>query len=241
LSRKRENNPVYGRTSKQESFVKKPGIYQIRCIKNNKAYYGQTENLSARLSAHKSRLQRREHEVPALQKDFILFGEKSFVFSVVYSYTNYNREELVAEESNLVDLLGDLCYNKFSKTSRKGKNNPMSGRNHSAETLERLSKAQAERTKNTTNQGSVIVLNGEKYSSISEASRQTKHTRVTISKWLNDPNNTKCVAFDACESSESQDNIIINTGASKAVNIKGNIYPSITQAAKGNNCTHAEI
>jgi hypothetical protein len=120
---------------------------------------------------------------------------------------------------------------------------------HSYETRKQIGKSIAENHKTNGLEGFPILLKAKTYPSISEASRQTTHSRDTIRRWLNDPNNTNCVAMDTCkshniQSSEgllSQDPLLANTGLAKRVSIYGVTYTSIADAARQRNCSRANI
>jgi hypothetical protein len=218
-----------------------PGVYMILCVSNNKRYFGQSKNVSARLSQHKSRLRRNIHEIPELQQDFNLYCEKNFEFSVVSISKNFPLEERLALETQLVEHFPDLCYNKFSKGSRKRENNPFWNKKHTEETIKQISISLAENRKNSILEGFQIVLEGVIYPSISEASRQTNHSRHTIRRWLNDPKNNKCIPSNMSQPFDSQDILVANTGKAKSVNIYGIVYPSIAEAARQRNCSGGNI
>eukprot|EP00879_Flechtneria_rotunda_P000016 GHRR01000025.1.p1 GENE.GHRR01000025.1~~GHRR01000025.1.p1 ORF type:complete len:326 (+),score=-70.82 GHRR01000025.1:38-1015(+) len=190
-----ENNPVPIRMAPRQL----PGVYMILCLANNKRYYGESKNVSVGLSQHKSRLRRNLHEVPELQRDFNLYGEEHFEFSAVWLDKNCTPEQRLVLEIEFIARFHDLCYNKFAKISRKKENNPFWGRTHNAETCKQISRSIAENRKNSVQEGFAINLKGVVYPSITEASRQTKHSRDTIRRWLNDPRNLDCVAVDVSQ------------------------------------------
>ncbi len=232
-----------------------PGVYMILCLVNNKRYYGESKNVSARISQHKSRLRRNIHEISELQNDFNLYKEDNFEFSAIYLSKEYTLNQRVELEIKLIGRFKDLCYNKFDKTSRKKENNPFWRRTHSDETRKQIGKSQAEKRNNL--EGLPILLNGNYYPSISEASRQTSHSRDTIRRWLNDSNNVNCVtaAFAAATAADTskpcyvkstedfllQDSLVANTGLAKRVSIYGVTYPSIAEAARQKGCSRSNI
>ena len=59
------------------------GIYQIRNIKNNKVYVGQTINFRDRFNQHKSSLLGDKHYNKYLQRSFNKYGIENFVFEVL--------------------------------------------------------------------------------------------------------------------------------------------------------------
>ena len=224
-----------------------PGIYMILCLANNKRYYGESNNVSSRLSQHKSRLRLGEHEVKEMQRDFNLYGEASFEFSCLFINKNMTREDRLKMEAELIGKFNSLCYNKFDKTDHKGENNPFWNKTHTAETRKRIGQSLAENRKNSELEGFAILLKGIAYPSISEASRQTNHSRDTIRRWLNDPNNKDCVAINGNKCSQTlnletkYDPLVSNTGIAKPVQIHGQIYESITEASRRLKCSRPNI
>jgi group I intron endonuclease len=241
------NNPVPNRMAPKQL----PGVYMILCLKNNKRYYGQSQNISSRLSNHKSRLRRNFHEVPELQRDFNLYGEHFFEFSAIYLSRDCTKQKREALELEYIGRHYDLCYNKFYTISRKKENNPYWGKHHSEATRKQISRSLIENQKlqNRLPEGLAIMLKGEQYPSISEASRQTNHSRDTIRRWLNDPNNLDCVQIDTSQPYRSinenslykEDSLYKNTGKKKPISLYGVKYASLAEAAKQLNCSRANI
>ncbi len=240
-----EDNPVPIRMAPSQL----PGVYIILCLVNNKRYYGESQNVSARLSQHKSRLRRNLHEVPELQRDFNIYAEENFQFSALWLDKKSTKEQRLALETEFSARFYDLCYNKIAKPNRKGENNPFWGHHHSTETIERISLSKREKYENSIPEGFAIHLKGVIYPSISEASRQTNHSRDTLRRWLNDPNNLDCVPVDAnqprsnknTESLTSVDPLVANTGFAKKISLYGEIYTSINEAATERNCSRGNI
>lgn len=226
LSKASTNDPVPNRIATRQL----PGVYMILCLKNNKRYYGESRNVSARLSQHKSKLNRNIHEVGELQRDWNLYGESFFEFSTVFISKDSNKAQRESLELEYIARHHDSCYNKFFQGSRKGKNNPFWGHQHSEETKKQMSKARSE---STIPEGLPIMLRGKKYPSISAASRETNHSRDTIRRWLNDPNNMTCQFIDisqpqsGVENKNQTDELNRNTGLSKPVSLDGINYPSM--------------
>ena len=235
------NNPVPIRMAPRQL----PGVYMILCLVNNKRYYGESQNVSARLSQHKSRLRRNLHEVPELQRDFNLYGEENFDFSPLWMDKNSTQEQRLALETEFISRFYTVCYNKFAKADRKGSNNPFWGRTQSAETIEQISRSLRENSKNSIPEGFAVNVKGVIYPSISEASRQTNHSRDTLRRWLNDPNNSDCVAVDASQPRGNKNTESSARGnfvpAHQKVCLYGEIYESITEASIKRNCSRANI
>lgn len=81
-------------------------IYKIECIKNNKKYIGQTCNIKNRFNNHKYHLRKGDSTNPNLQKDFNLYGESCFVFSILKEVAT--REDSIQYEDYYMDLFGGI-------------------------------------------------------------------------------------------------------------------------------------
>ena len=91
------------------------GIYQIKCLKNNKIYIGETISFKCRLKSHVGDLEKGMHHNRDLQSDFSLFGKDNFEFVVLErlpgeKHTLLNRENHYINKS-LND--GEILYNKI--------------------------------------------------------------------------------------------------------------------------------
>lgn len=108
-------------------FPKKPGIYKITNLINNKMYYGSSFNLFNRCHNHKMNLRRNTHHNQHLQYAWNKYGEENFVFEIVeiVEANNISREKinLILKEKecfylNTIDNI--LLYNLDScKSGRK--------------------------------------------------------------------------------------------------------------------------
>jgi group I intron endonuclease len=133
--------------------------YVILNLKNNKRYYGSTDDFYDRKSAHLCYLRKKKHTNKNLQKDFNIYGEDSFNFKIIISHGD--REYLYQKEQSLIDkyINSGLLYNmgnnakarkgipcpekikeKLSR-ERTGKNWVWFGKKHSDETKEKIRKA----------------------------------------------------------------------------------------------------
>ena len=234
---------MYNLVPKRMAPRQRPGVYIILCITNNKRYYGESKNVSARISQHRSRLRRNIHEILELQSDWNQYGENSFEFSALFMSINCNKAQRQALELNFIAQHFDLCYNKFAQNSRKKQNNPFWGRKHTEATKKQIKRSLVENYQNRMPEGISIVLKGKVYPSIAEASRQTNHSRDTIRRWLDDPKNSYCKRIN-----ENQFNIETlkeqeqqNRGVSKPVCLYGTEYPSIAEASRQLDCSRANI
>jgi group I intron endonuclease len=117
-----------------------PGVYLIRCKKNNKCYFGESQNVSTRLSQHKSLLRKNRHGLEDLRQDFQLYGEENFEFGALFYFERgCSKETRVKLEMEYVTKFKELCYNKHDKTSRSFENNPFWNKQHTQQTREQIS------------------------------------------------------------------------------------------------------
>ena len=166
---------------------RQPGIYMILCIANDYRYIGETSNISSRLASHKRDLRRKIHNNENLQKDFNLYGESFFEFTVLYIGSEWgNKETRVSSEAQLILSNIDKCYNTYAYMSeRVGLLNGFHGIKHSEATKQLMS----EQKKGIPNDvlGRKISILGIEYVSLAEASRQLGHSRKLIRMRVNDP------------------------------------------------------
>lgn len=229
-----------------------PGVYMVICLSNNKRYYGETNNVSNRLSQHKSTLRQNIHPVVQLQHDWNLYGPECFDFVPLFMFKSTSAEtkaERKILELEYISRNSGICYNTLYSNGRKRENNPFWKRTHSEATQKQISLSLKEYTKQNP-QGLPLMLYGVKYPSISQASRETKHSRDTISRMLKDPYNQHCLSLDlTCNQPQLepvktqavQKKQVRNTGLPKPVTLDGIVYDSINQAAKQLKCSRANI
>lgn len=190
-----QDNPVLNRMF--EVFPALPGLYMIHCLKNDWRYYGETSNLQARKSSHKSKLHRRIHENFDLQKDYNSFGSNVFQYTILHIGTEWQNAALrKKKELDYIVLNQTLAYNIYFD-NREGQMNPFWGRMHSEEAKQAMSDSR----KGTPNDqlGRTIFIpsnqsnrrgdngrfvQGGKFPSIAEASRQTGFSRKLIRERL---------------------------------------------------------
>lgn len=159
---------------------KQPGLYMIHCQATDYRYYGESENVSARLASHRSMLRRKIHTNTVLQSDWNLFNEKDFQFVVLYMGEDWKEKAIrLKMESSLILKDIERVYNCFdSFENRTAHKNPFYKRRHSEKTkaLMRSSK------KGVPNDllGRKISIDGQEFPSIAEASKALGHARKTI-------------------------------------------------------------
>ena len=76
------------------------GIYQILCIPTGRFYIGSAVDIHARWHNHRLTLRRGRHRNHHLQAAWDLYGEESFVFSILEVV---NRQDLLATEQKWID------------------------------------------------------------------------------------------------------------------------------------------
>jgi group I intron endonuclease len=83
---------------------KKPGIYLISCLANQRAYVGQSVNVKSRLGAHQSRLKRGNHPNEYLQNAYNKYGVDMFVFKPLEYPEDVSTENLTIREQYWIDF-----------------------------------------------------------------------------------------------------------------------------------------
>ena len=112
----------------------KSGIYLISCIKKQKHYIGESNNITARLCAHKNKLKRNIHENKELQSDFNEYGEEFFLFQKLLFGNGLDKEKrLKLETIILLTLEPNKRYNVYINWKHKDQTNPFFNKNHSIE------------------------------------------------------------------------------------------------------------
>jgi GIY-YIG catalytic domain/NUMOD1 domain/NUMOD3 motif len=166
---------------------KQPGLYMIFCLQNDWRYYGESSNVSGRLSSHKSLLNRKIHPNRSLQFDWDFYGSSMFEFVILYMGTDWEEKWIRrGKETELIVLDRNKSYNILEDESRPGELNPFWKRCHTPETKTKISQALKNRPNDLL--GRKVSIRGIEYPSISEASRQTNISRKTIRKKIEDKN-----------------------------------------------------
>jgi hypothetical protein len=169
---------------------KKPGVYMIHCLTNDRRYYGETKNMSARLASHRSLLRRNIHGNLELQHDWNTYKIENFQFTPLFLGDKWaDRKVRLQKELFLVLQNPDLCYNHIEYFDCSDFKNPFYGKRHTEESKKFISIANSRPNNNL---GKRIRLKGILFPSIAEASRKTGMARKTIRKRLEDPNDKSC-------------------------------------------------
>ena len=130
---------------------KMPGIYMIYCAVDEKAYIGQSKNITKRLAYHRWELNKNKHSNPYLQNVWNKYGPSSFNFIVL---ENCTKDILTERESYYVSLIDkELIMNvgpivgvlEISEDTKERERKQQLGKKHTAESLEHMSKVQKER------------------------------------------------------------------------------------------------
>jgi group I intron endonuclease len=101
------------------------GIYIIRCAANNRAYVGQTGNISKRFCEHKRMLRTGKHHNAHLQAAWNKYGESQFTFTVGM---RCGKADLTKYEQVVADRLRVRCVlfnqGEFTHSPMRGRPNP---------------------------------------------------------------------------------------------------------------------
>ena len=183
---------------------KKSGIYIISCLKKEKYYIGESENVTARLCAHKNKLKRNIHENTELQSDFNYYGNEHFLFQkLIFGYGLNKQKQLKLETQILLTLKPQNRYNIYINWRKRDDCiNPFFGRQHiiearKAQSIAKINKASPFKNKKHSNEIKKMLskINSNKaiierrkpvlidsiyYESISEASQKTGLNRRLI-------------------------------------------------------------
>lgn len=197
--------PLFEQNEKKHNSVpnqlyprKQPGLYMIRCVVNDWRYYGESSNVSGRLSSHKSLLNRQIHFNKCLQHDWNNYGQSMFEFIVCFMGLHWAEPHVRrAKETELIVLNRDLAYNILEDTSRPGEKNPFWKRLHTVESKKKISQALKNRPNDLL--GLKISIKGKTYPSIAEASRQTNISRKTIRNKINNPTELEYYKIEVIE------------------------------------------
>lgn len=97
----------------------KQGIYIIRNTSNDKKYVGSSKDLDNRYQKHLYTLRKNKSKSPLLQKDYNIFGEESFEFSIIEIVDNPHL--LLDRERYYINQLSAEYNIHNSLTNKKGK------------------------------------------------------------------------------------------------------------------------
>lgn len=112
--------------------IKQPAIYRIRHIESGKSYIGSAVHYPTRWTNHKHELRNNRHHSIKLQNAWNKYGEDAFAFEVV-EYVDRIEDLLSFEQTWLTAENVFVRGYNMTPDARSG-----FGRNHSAETKEKL-------------------------------------------------------------------------------------------------------
>jgi group I intron endonuclease len=87
---------------------KKPGIYLIFCLANQRVYIGQSKNVKARLGQHQASLRGNRHSNDYLQKAYNKYGVDMFVFRPCEYPEDTSPENLTAREKYWIEQFDSM-------------------------------------------------------------------------------------------------------------------------------------
>jgi hypothetical protein len=95
-----------------------PGLYKIQCNLNNKAYYGESDNIALRAGSHINDLNNNRHITPGLQEDWNNYGASAFTCYVLATGPIYkSKNERLKLERLYIKKDPPLTYNvQITKT-----------------------------------------------------------------------------------------------------------------------------
>lgn len=184
----------------------KPGLYEIYCRKTKKSYFGHSENIMYRLGRHYNDLQAQKCDDSAeLQKDWLKHGQNEFEFRTLEAgYEWADKKKRVEREKKYFQECKHGLYNNFPPVSVNfRKQCTINGITYSsgAEAARRLGvspssiyrvlKKQANlSTENQVSSSKIfgfkrISINGQEYSSLTEAMNVLNISKSTLFRRLN--------------------------------------------------------
>lgn len=142
--------------------MEKTGIYIIKNEINGKIYVGSSINIERRYKLHKTLLNKNKHHSSKLQRAYNKYGKDKFFYEII-QYCN--KEVLIKNEQYWINHFDSFNngYNslpnansrtgyiatenekKKNSEAKKGNKNPMFGKKHSKESLDKISEASKNR------------------------------------------------------------------------------------------------
>ncbi len=123
-----------------DRLLRKPGVYGIRCVVNNKLYVGSSINMRGRCYTHLNHLRRGVHDNSYLQRAWIKHGENNFEFVVL---KRCKAGRILIYEQCYLDKT-EACDRRYGyNICLFAEGGAMLGRNHSLVARTRMSKTRA--------------------------------------------------------------------------------------------------
>ncbi len=137
-----------------------PGIYMIKCLKNQKIYIGSSINIERRWEGHKSLLRKNKHHSVYLQNSWNIYGAEYFYFNTIELC---EKDQLIIREQFYLDKYKSYIPDfGFNMTQTAGFRSWL-GKKHKKSTIEKMRQAQKGK-----------VLSEETKKKIGAASRKRK-------------------------------------------------------------------
>ena len=105
-------------------------IYKIENLINHKKYIGLTNNIERRRARHFTDLKRNQHDNSFLQKEFNIYGEENFIFTIEFE-GDITSEEISNKEKEFIKFY-DSYKNGYNK-NEGGNFGPSNGGTHLTE------------------------------------------------------------------------------------------------------------
>lgn len=102
------------------------GVFQIRCLANEKVFVGSSLNLPGILNREKFALQQGGHKSKALQADWNAFGEAGFAFEILDELSP--REDPAYDYREELTVLEDVWLEQLQPYGERGYNEPKKSR-----------------------------------------------------------------------------------------------------------------
>jgi len=139
--------------------MKKCGIYKITNLVNSKFYIGSSVAVNSRWNEHKSKLRRKIHVNPFLQKAWNKYGEDNFKFDVVelceekdsldreqyyldtlkpFRGVGYNISKIAGGGDTFSSMTKKAKKEFIKKSIHFGKDNGMFGKTHADDTIDKM-------------------------------------------------------------------------------------------------------
>lgn len=181
----------------EDSVFHKSGVYEIRCLHNNRVYVGSSNNIGQRASSHFRKLANQKHINKYLQYDYDQYGFEQFQFKVLeYCLVEQliEREQFWIAELKATEIgIGYNCKSvpvrhQMNAASRRKLSDSVRGFKHSEETKKQISAAMTGRERSLehrlnlskANKGQIPWITGKSQSEYqkrraSEALQGNKH------------------------------------------------------------------
>ncbi len=102
------------------------GVFQIRCLANEKVFVGSTLNLPGIFNRHRAGLQAGIHQNKALQADWNAFGAAGFAFEILDELTP--RPDPAYDYREDLTVLEDVWLEQLQPYGARGYNEPKKSR-----------------------------------------------------------------------------------------------------------------